>query len=164
MIRKYAILNNNIVTSLMDLDIDSEMDTYMTIAKINDMVVDITDINPQPNLSWVLNGNKLEYPNFNSDVEALEEKLAERKVDLGYKLAKEATIRIGARNKILKKSAQSVIQILNQLIGVRFQLEGGSLGGARDSMRALKGIYTEYSDIFDKLIAQIDAFESTYGL
>ena len=50
----YAIVNNNIVESILETD---DVESYL---KTNQLIIDITDIYPQPNVGWVLNGNKLE--------------------------------------------------------------------------------------------------------
>lgn len=164
MIRKYALVNNNIVTSVISLDVQEENDKYNELSKNNGLVIDIEDLNPQPNIFWVLNGNKLEFPQANSDIEKLEEALCEKKINLGYELARFAAIKIGARNKILTKSAIQINTIVTQLMPVKFLLEAGALGTARDILRNLKITFTEYSDIFDKIIERIDLFERENGL
>lgn len=162
MIRKYAIVNNNIVTSVVDLDNDT--DAVSVYARANQAVIDIGDQSPQPVAGWVLNGNKLEIPQGLTDREVYEEHLNDLKSEFGIKLAKKCTNKIGARNKILNKTGDQVIVLLNTLLGVRFLLEGGALGTARASCVQLKIGYTEYADIFQYVIDEINTFEQNNSL
>lgn len=162
MIRKYALVNNNVVTSTIDLD--NETDQVASYSRANQMVIDIHDQVPQPVAGWVLSGNKLEIPQGNSDREVYEEHLNDLKSDFGSKLAKKCTNKIGARNKILNKTGEQVIALLNTLLGIRFLLEGGALGTARNSCAQLKAVYTEYADIFQYVIDEINIFEQNNSL
>lgn len=158
--RKYALINNLIVTGVIEIE---EYD-YCDYAKSNNLVIDITDLDPQPQVNWVLNGNKLEFPNGESNREKLEIELAEKKTDFGIKLSRIAIDRIGARNKILNKNGSQVSVLLNQLLPVKLLLETGALGTARYSCSQLKTVYIEYEDIFDYVINEVNVFEQTFGL
>lgn len=163
MLRKHALINNNAVTATVDLDLDAE-DLDRSIFLVNQLVLDIHDLSPQPAIGWVLNGNKLELPLGNSDREAYEEILADKKTEFGIKLARLCINKIGARNKILNKSGAQVAALLNSLLSVKLLLETGALGTARASCVQLKVVYTEYSDIFDLIISQVNDFEQNFGL
>lgn len=158
--RKYALVNNNIITDIQTLDEEQ----LRLIIKSNEMVVDIEDITPQPSLRWILNGNNFEIPQGNTDREAFEIDLNNRKSEFGTALAKDAVNRIGARNKILNKSGTQVTALLTTLIGVKSLMETGALGTARSSCIHLKTVYTEYSDIFDRIVSEINRFELNFGL
>lgn len=162
MIKKYAILNNNIVTQIVD--IDDETSDFSVYSAKNQLVIDIDALSPQPVVGYVLNGNKLELPQGFSDREVYEEHLNDLKSTFGTMLSKKCTNKIGARNKILNKNGTQVTALLNALLGVRFLLEGGALGTARNSCVQLKAIYTEYSDIFEYVISEINTFEQTNSL
>jgi len=158
--RKYAIINNNTVTDILDIeDID-----YSTYSSSNQMIIDVQDMSPIPCVGYVLNGNKLEIPQGNGDREEYEYALAVKKTDFGIKLARIAVDRIGARNKILNKTGTQVITLLNSLIGVKLMLETGALGTARYTCGQLQAVYSEYSDIFNNVIEQINSFEIDNGL
>lgn len=158
--RKYALIKNSMVIETVDLEDEAVPEAMAN----NEMVVDITDQVPQPAVGYVLNGNTLEIPQNNSSREQFEIDLNSRKAEFGTKLSKSAVDRIGARNKILNKSGTQVISLLTQLIGVKSLLETGALGTARYSCVQLKVVYTEYSDIFDEVINQINVFETNFGL
>ncbi len=157
--RKYAILTNNVITSIQDLDAEQ----LQEVIKGNQLVVDITDILPFPAMGWILNGNQLEIPQNLSDREKFEIDLNDRKCKFGIELSKSAVNRIGARNKILNKSGTQVVALLTQLLSVKYLLETGALGTARNICVQLKSMYTEYADIFDYVIAEINAFEVNFG-
>lgn len=159
MARKYAIVVNNIVTEILTL----QEEEVSMVAALN-TIIDIEDQLPQPALGWVMNGNKLEIPQGESSREQFEIELAERKTEFGIKLAKFAINRIGARNKILNKSGAQVTALLSQLVNVKLLLETGALGTARYMCSQLKVVYTEYVDIFDLVIYEIDTFETNFGL
>lgn len=158
--RKYALVNNNIITDIKELE-ESELNLY---SKNNEMIIDIEDINPQPLLRWILNGNKFEIPQGISDREQFEIILASKKTDYGIKLARLCVDRIGARNKILNKDGAQVSALLNSLMPVKLLLETGALGTARFLCAQLKTVYTEYADIFQYVVDEINSFESTNGL
>lgn len=158
--QKYAILNNNTVTEVVEL---SDED-YCIYIQNNQMAIDITDMSPQPLVGYVLNGNKLEVPQGRGDREEYEYTLAVKKTDFGIKLARIAVDKIGARNKILNKTGEQVITLLNSLLGVKMMLETGALGTARNICSQLKNVYTEYADIFLNVIEQINSFEIDNGL
>lgn len=157
--RKYALVNNSTVTKIVEVE-----EEILDIIKLNEAVIDITDDVPQPTIGYVLNGNKLQIPQNLSSREEFEIELNSRKAEFGSKLSKSAVDRIGARNKILNKSGPQVISLLTQLLGVKSLLETGALGTARYSCTQLKSTYSEYADIFDEVISQINNFESNFGL
>lgn len=158
--KKYAIVNNNKVTEIIEI----EEEVYPNYSKVNQMVVDIDDMSPQPVVGYILNGNKLELPQGFSDREAFEIFLAELKTEFGIKLCKSAINKIGARNKILNKTGTQVTALLNTLIGVKMLLETGALGTARYNCSLLKSVYAEYADIFQYVIDEINAFEQSNSL
>lgn len=160
MIKLYALINNQVVTNIVSFE-ETEFQEY---SRQNDMVIDIHEVTPQPQIGWVLNGNKLELPVNNSDREKMEIELNKNKRIFGTKLSENAIDRIGARNKILNKNGAQVTAILTQLLGVEALLRTGALGTARNACTQLKLVFTEYADIFDHVIAEINLFESTFGL
>jgi len=162
MIKKYAAINNNTVTQV--IDIDSESDDFQLTAKQHQMLIDIDFLNPTPTVGYVLNGNKLELPQGYTDREMYEEHLNDLKATFGTALARKCTNKIGARNKILNKTGTQVTTLLNVLLGVRFLLEGGALGTARASCIQLKAVYSEYSDVFDYVVNEINIFEQNNSL
>jgi len=158
--RKYALIKNGVVVQTVDLEDESVPEV---ISK-NEMVIDITDEIPQPAAGYVLNGNKLEIPQNNSTREMFEIDLNSRKAEFGIKLTKAAVDRIGARNKILNKNGTQVMGLMTQLLGVKSLLETGALGTARYLCTQLRVVHTEYVDIFDEIISQVNTFEANFGL
>lgn len=158
--RKYALVNNSIVNNI----IDTEEDQYELYIKQNQQVIDITDTSPLPQIGWILQGNSLKFPDGTTDREKMEIELNEKKRKFGTNLCNISIDKIGARNKILNKNGAQVTSLLTQLIGIKALLETGALGTARYSCSQLKFIFTEYSDIFDYIINEINVFEATNGL
>jgi hypothetical protein len=158
--RKYALIINNIIVDIQTLDEEQ----YRDVIKSCDLLLDIEDMNPQPMINWVLNGNTLEIPQGSSNREVFEEELNNKKSLFGYQLAKTAVNKIGARNKILNKNGSQVTALLTQLLGIKNLLETGALGTARYACLQLILIYTEYSDILQLVIDEINKFEKENGL
>lgn len=156
---KYALINKNIITSVIDI-LEEDL---VSVINANEMVIDVTEMIPQPTIGYVLNNNTLELPK-NTDLEKFEIELNDKKTEFGIKLSRNVINRIGARNKILKKTGAQVVIMLTQLIGIKSLMETGALGTARASCAQLKPYYTEYSDIFDYVISEINNFEATFGL
>lgn len=155
--RKYAIINNNKVTEVLSLE-ENE------ISKISSqLIIDIEDIVPQPDVDWLLDGNKL-IPFVEISQEELERKLASKKMEEGTKIARDAISKVGARNKILNKTSTQITQLLTTLAGIKALLETGALGTARSNIILVKAGYPEYTDIFDEAINAITDFENKYGL
>lgn len=157
---RYALVNNNIVTSVLDID-ESDLSRY---SAVNHMIIDVTNIVPEPRIGFVLNGNVLELPQGQSSREQFEIDLAIKKMDFGANLARQAIAKIGARNKILNKTGEQVSALLTQLLSVKLLLETGALGTARGACMQLQAVFTEYADIFADVIVEINTFESSFGL
>lgn len=157
---KYALVNNTVITNI----IESEDFNYAEYSKSNHMVIDITDLIPTPQIGWILNGNQLELPLGVSDREKMEIDLNRRKREFGTVISNMCIDKIGARNKILNKNGTQVTALLTALLGVKSLLETGALGTARYACTQLKLVYTEYSDIFDYVINEVNAFEATTAL
>ena len=158
--KKYALVNNAAVTNIIE-SVEFDYDLYI---KANHMVIDITDQSPAPQIGWVLDGNELELPTGISDREKMEIDLNRRKREFGIVISNNCIDKIGARNKILNKNGSQVTALLTSLLGVKALLETGALGTARYSCVQLKLVYTEYNDIFDYVINEVNAFEATTAL
>ena len=158
--RKYAIIKNSVVIQILDLE-EEDVSNY---SKQHESIIDISNSIPQPQIGWVLIGNTLQFPTGISDREKLEIELAEKKTIFGTKLSTTAINMVGARNKILDKNGSQVAAALNDLLIVKLLLETGALGTARNSCNQLKMLYTEYGDIFDFVISEINNFEINFGL
>lgn len=158
--RKYALLMDNVVVQTSDLDEQQVAD----MAYQYQLLLDIEDQFPQPQIGWVLEGNKLISQAPALSQESYEIELASKKTTHGILLSREAVDKIGARNKILNKTGTQVSTLLNQLVGVKMLLETGALGTARYSCTQLKAVYPEYTDIFTMVVNSINEFEQQYGL
>lgn len=53
---KIALLNNLTVTNIVEVDTE---DLIRSLAASNEMVIDVTDMQPMPVIGWILQGNKL---------------------------------------------------------------------------------------------------------
>jgi hypothetical protein len=133
MSRKFAVINNNIVTSIMDLDDDSIND----IIKQNDMVIDVEDELVTPVVGWVLYGNKIISTNSISMEEIVRGKIKNARL-FGAALISEAADRIGALNIISGKTEAQVSEVINILLPIRILLESGALNTARTQLNTIR--------------------------
>lgn len=158
--RKYAILKNQVVSEIVILE-DEQVSDF---AKTVEQLIDVEDSEFLVTVGCVLNGNKLEIPQNLSTREQFEIDLNDKKSRFGSEVAREAVNRIGARNKILNKSGAQVTTLLSALINVKILLETGALGTARAICSQLSLVYTEYTDIFEYVVIQVNQFELAHGL
>ena len=157
--RKHAFINNDRVTSVQLLDEEEVASASLQ----NDMVLDIEDMEPQPDVDWLLIGNALQ-PFTEMSEEERQICLAQKKMVVGGQISSTAIAKVGARNKMLNKTVQQITSLLSTLSGVKAFLETGALGTARDIITQVKAGYPEYNDIFDEAVQAINDFESKYGL
>lgn len=157
--RKYALLNDNIVVSVENLTLEQ----YAEKIKTHQAIIDIEDMLPEPGVGYVLVGNTLQ-ANVQMSQLQFEEALAEKKCKEGKAISDLAVIKLGAINKILNKNGTQVAQILNSMFSVKLLLETGALGTARAIISQLIAVYPEYNEIFAECITKINDFEAKYGL
>lgn len=124
--RKFAILSNNIVTETVDLE---EISVAEKASKC-EMLIDIEDISPQPQIGWTLVGNTLS-PSSAIPLEQLIRAKIKKAREFGTKLSGDATDRIGAKNVLSGKTEGQVLGIASALQPIRQLLEGGALATAR---------------------------------
>jgi len=160
MIRTYALLLNNMVVSIEQIDTDDDKLMLKKGQQYQNMV-DIEDMFPQPEVTWILVGNKL-IPNADIDIFLLQQKTAR---EFGVKFSGEIADLIGARN--LKLSAEgSVINIatvLQQLNVLKALLDTGCLRTAVNMTTAISPSFPAYSDIFNYAITSVNAFLTEKG-
>lgn len=157
--RKYALLNNNEVVETLDLNEDEVREKSLTYQ----LIIDIEDMLPEPEIGWHLDGNQLVAFAPGSQ-EKIEEELALKKMEKGIEISKLAIKRVGTKNKMLNKSQAQITSLLTTLAGIKALLETGALGTARSNIILVQDGYPEYSEIFQEAIDAINNFEAKYGL
>ena len=158
--RKYAVLKNLVVTEIVTLSEEEVRDFSKTVEQLIDVEEYSSNVVP----GYILNGNKLEIPQNNSSREQFEIQLNDKKSRFGTDLARDAVNKIGARNKILNKNGAQVSALLNSLLSIKILLETGALGTARSICVQMASVYTEYADIFQHIVSEVNSFESSNGL
>lgn len=157
--RKHAILDNNVVVEVKSID-EQE---YSELILKHQLLVDIEDMFPQPEIGWLLEGSTL-IPMEELTEEQREIQSAGKKRVEGLRISNKCIDLIGARNKILVKNTQQIVAVLTALSPIRALLETGALGTARASIMQVSASYTDYTDIFESAIDEINEFEAKYGL
>lgn len=140
----YAILYDNIVIEIKEIS-DEDISA---VAANSQMIININGMEPQPQVGWSLDGNKL------SPKAQLEQTVANA-ITFGRALKAEVTAKIGARNLLLGKTEQEISTLVSQLISIGFLLEGGALKTARSSIEAIKPLYPDHAQELDYAITKI---------
>lgn len=153
---KYASIINNNVVKVSELDEQQ----FRLESKECELLVDITNMIPEPEVGWVLNGNKLELANdeLSSDEQDLHQQKAQRK--FGVQVLEYALDAIGARNlKLTRESTPAdVATLAQQMASIKLLLEGGALKTARTICLMIKPTYPNHADILQTVIDDITQF------
>jgi len=157
--RLHAFILNNQVVKTESIDEDS----YRAQIKNYEAIVDIEDMSPQPQMFWVLNGNKIEPVDETTTAELIElEKNRLRRI-YGKSLKDSLVDKIGARNKILSKDSSFITTMASQLGPLGMLMDSGSLKTPRLGMLALLAVYTDHADILNEACNQIQSFLESIG-
>lgn len=152
--RKYAVVNNNVVTQI---DITDETG-YISLSKQHQLVIDIENMSPQPSIGWILNGNTLQSSSGSLTQEQQLELVVGQYRQFGEELSKQLNDKVGARNLMLGKTEAQISSLVNSLISIGILLEKGGLKTAKAAMQQVKPGFPEYSDIFDYGIDAITSY------
>lgn len=158
--RKHAALKDLIVTQILEIDETS----YAEHASKFDMLIDIEDMLPQPQIGHKLEGNEL-VPNhvLNAEDQDLVQQTTQRLQ--GLRLIPSITDKIGARNLKLSREGTpvDVALLASQMASVKILLEGGALKTVRGLCSMMKASHPNHADILDDLINEITSFLNTQG-
>lgn len=157
----YALINNNIVSDISELNAEE----FLEKIKHYQLIIDISDIYPQPQLGWCLDGNQLRpmIDDVTDDERDLIQQTNQR--EFGEKLVISITDLIGARNLKLHRENQAIdiTALATQLLGVKILLEGGALKTVRSICAQLRVVFIYHTDIFDTVILELDNFLNNNG-
>lgn len=157
MARKYAALANNSVVAILTLD---DVDVAEESRK-HQLLVDVEDMSPQPQIGWNLVGNKLA-PTSALPLEQIIQAKIKRAREFGAKLTGEATDRIGAKNVLGGKTEAQVLEIAALLQPIKQLLEGGALNTAKTQLLAVKPMLDPALQVeIDWAVEQITGFLTT---
>jgi len=160
MIRTYALLLDNTVVAIEQIDTDNDKLMLKKGQQYQNMV-DIEDMVPRPEVTWLLVGNKL-IPNAAIDVFLVQQKTAR---EFGVKFSSEIADLIGARNLKLAAEGSSVniAAVLQQLSTLKALLDTGCLRTSVTMATAVSSSFPAYSDIFNYAITSVNAFITERG-
>lgn len=154
--RKHAILSNGIVTSVVNLADDE----IAAKASSVEMIADIEDVLPEPEVGWKLEGNKLipSQSQMTLDQADLYQQTTQRK--FGLKLLPVAVDLVGARNLKLYREGTNVdvATLAGQMASIKLLMEGGALKTVRSLCSYLKPSFPNHADILDTIIVEITNF------
>lgn len=153
--RWYAVINNNTVTQVLQLDEEA----CVELSK-NNQVVDIEDLIPRPEVGWTLNGNHLDPQSSNMSNDELDAFQQKAQRLFGLYLLPLATDKVGARNLKLTRESVSVdvASLAAQMASIKILLEGGALKTVRGLCLSTKPAFPNHVDILDWIISEINNF------
>lgn len=161
MSRKFAIIENNIVVSVEQLD---EIEVEARSKEVQ-ALIDIEDMIPQPEVSWILSGNTLQSANSNMSLEEADAYQQKAQRLFGLKILPIAVDKIGARNLKLAREATlaDVAALAGQMASIKLLLEGGALKTARTICTAIKSSFPLHADVLQEVVDEINAFLTANG-
>lgn len=159
--RKYAIVFNQVVTSV----IEAEDDEIVDIMRASQMVIDIEDQIPQPEVGWVLSGSRLTLPNYELSLDEQDAYQQKAQRLFGLKILPLAMDKLGARNLKLSRDGTpaDVTTLASQMASIKILLEGGALKTVRGLCVSIKPMHPNHADILDEVIAEISNFLESNG-
>ena len=159
--RKYAIIDNNIVVKVLNLS-ETEIQTEV---EYHSMVLDIEDLIPCPEVGWILEGNTLRFIKSNLTSEQLDDIQQESQQKFGQKILVPYINRLGSRNLKLARDGVPVdVSVMaSQMSLLKLLLETGALKTARGLTYQMATVHVNHSDILNLIIAEITNFLSNQG-
>lgn len=160
MIRTFALLLDNIVVAVEQLDTDDDA-LMQNVGQRYSNIVDIEDMVPRPDVSWILVGNQL-VPDSSIEPFLLQQKTAR---EFGLRFGGEIADLIGARNLKLAAggATTNIATILQQLNTLKALLDTGCLRTAVNMATAVSPAFPAYTDIFSYAIVEVNAFLTEKG-
>lgn len=148
---KIACIKNNAVVSVVEV----EESSVPSLASAYDGIVDCSNLLPEPQVGWLLQGNTL-IPNVPVDLSQMLEQQVAHAISAGRKIKDEVTAKIGAKNLMLGKTEAQISALVSSLISIGFLLEGGALVTARSALTQALVAYPEYEDELNYAISKIN--------
>lgn len=159
--RKHAFLKDDIVVMVESV----EAEKYKEYTETYNTIIDIEDMIPQPEIGWILVGNKLESSvnSFSLDeLDAIQQKAQQA---FGQKILIPYINKLGARNFKLTRDGVivNVSTMASQMSLLKLLLETGALKSSRGLCGQMSSIHTNHVDILNEVIAEITNFLTNNG-
>jgi hypothetical protein len=152
--RKYALIKNNVVVSVETM----EEETYREKAKEHQLIVDIEDLAVEPQVGWVLEGNRLIHFSQDLSPEQLEDLRMRARFKVGNKVCDEAVIMISGRNRMLAKTSAEVNQIITTFMPIEQAMRKCALPTALGGINQMRAGFPEYDDIFAYVAGELSNY------
>jgi len=153
--KKYAVLNNNIVTEIALL----ETEDSIAKAMVSQMVVDVDDLLIQPEIGWVLVGNEIK-PASPLSAEARLIKIMQMRFKFGNQLADLMVQKMSIRNVTLIAAGQTmnINAVIQTFSGIEAALRKCAIPTARAGIIAMSATYTDYSEEFAFALSELNNY------
>lgn len=156
MSRKYATISDNIIISIDTL----EEVVASNKAKEVQMLIDIEDMIPQPQIGWILNGNTLEANIASMSADEFDAYQQTTQRLFGLSLLPKAVDKIGARNLKLDREGTpaDVATLASQMASIKILMESGALKTVRMICTAIQPAHPNHADILQEVVVEISKF------
>lgn len=154
--RKYALINNNVVLEVADLS-DTAFDNLMRTGAYS-AGVDITDLVPQPTVSWLLEGNTLvPYGGDLTPEQQDRHRMRARRI-FGNALCDDAIEMLSVRNRALGKTPQQVSSLISTFMPIEMALRKCALPTALGGLQQIAPSFPEYETEMNYVMEQLTAY------
>jgi hypothetical protein len=159
--RKYAFLQNNVVVKIESITDEQ----YLDESRIYQLIVDIEDQIPLPQVGWTLNGNALISGLSGYTPEELDKIQQQKQREFGAKLALNLVDMMGSKNLTLTRQGEvvNVSNLLTQLNSIKALLETGAVKTAKGLIMYIYASFPVYQPILDYALFEINTFLANNG-
>ena len=156
MSRKYATISDNII---MSIDILEEVEASNKAKEVQ-MLIDIEDMIPQPQVGWVLSGNTLEANIASMSADEFDAYQQTTQRLFGLSLLPKAVDKIGARNLKLDREGTpaDVAALASQMASIKILMESGALKTVHMICVAIQPAHPNHADILQEVVVEISNF------
>jgi hypothetical protein len=147
---KYAIVKDGVVFEVLEsLDISKAKTA---------LIIDITDMAPEPNVGWVLIGNSLQKKQISESEKT--DIILDMRFKFGNKLADEMIKKMSKTNLSLIASGQTlnINTVISNFSSIESALRKCAVPTARNAIASLMVAYPEYTNDFSYALGEIDSY------
>lgn len=153
--RKYALLRDNVVVDIKNLE-SSDLEQVIPTCQ---QIIDVEDATIPPQVGWVLDGNCLKAGQTPSPSARLA-LIMDMRFKFGNKLADEMVKKMSIRNLALIAAGQTlnINTVIVTFSGIESAMRKCAIPTAKSGILAMSSSYPEYTEEFTYAISEIDNY------
>ena len=156
---KCALIKNGKVDSVKELTEEE----YFKEAKSYELIIDITEIFPEPSVGWELQGNRLV---FSVDEDKKTDLILDMRFKFGNRLADDMVKKMSKVNLKLIAQGQTlnINTVVSNFVGVEAALRKCAIPTAKSAITSLLAAYPEYTEEFNHALSEINNYLASEAL